>query len=638
MKKKQFKAESKRMLEIVINSIYTHQEIFLREIISNASDAIDKLCYLALTDENVGMSREDFKIKLGVSGEDRIISVSDNGIGMTKADLEENLGTIARSGSLLFRNKLDSAAESEKSDVDIIGQFGVGFYSAFMVSDKVIVITKAYGSDTAYRWESSGTDGYTIEECEKAEVGTDVIMHIKEDVEDDEYTKFLNHISIGQLVRRYSDYIRWPIVMDFTGTQEVETGETDQDGKPVMELVETSFEETINSMVPIWHREKSEVSQEELNEFYKDKFFDLEPPVSTIRVNAEGQISYRAMLFIPGKTPVNFYSVDYIPGLQLFSSGVMVMDNCKDVVPDSFRFIKGVVDSPDFSLNISRETLQHSRHLKMIRNNFEKKIKTELLRLMNDEPEKYEKFYNAFGVHLKYAIIADQAEKKDLLQDLLMYYSSKEKELIPLREYKAKMSGEQKFIYYVCTDSVIGAERLPQTEQILDKGYEVLYLTDDIDDFIMRRTVDYEGIKFCNISTDELGIETEEEKQEAQRKQDENKELLDFIKETASEAVTDVRISRKLKSQPVYLSTDGDISIEMEKYFKMHGAPNPVKAQKVLELNPDHRAFEALREAYGSDKEKAVKLSKIMLAQAMLIANIPLENPTEYTELICELF
>lgn len=622
----------------MINSIYTHPEIFLREIISNASDAIDKLCYQSLTDDKVDMQRSDFKIKLGVSEEDRIISVSDNGIGMTKEDLENNLGIIAKSGSLKFKNEMEKSGEA--SDLDIIGQFGVGFYSAFMVSDRVTVITKAYGSDTAYKWESSGTDGYTIEEWHRDSVGTDVIMHIKDDVEESEYTRFLNEMSIGQLVKKYSDFIRWPIVMDAVEAEEVETGALDEDGNPITKQVTKVVEQVINSMVPIWQRSKDEVTKEESDEFYQNIYYDYEPPVSTIRVNAEGQVAYKAMIFIPGRAPTNFFSDQFEPGLQLYCNGVMIMERCKDVIPDCFRFVRGVVDSPDFPLNISRETLQHGRQLKIISNNLEKKIKNELRRLMDEEPENYEKFYDAFSAQLKYALVANQGEKKELLTDLLMFYSSKEKELVPLREYKEKMPEEQKLIYYVCTDSIARAESLPQAEQIRDKGYEILYMTEDVDDFVIRRLEEYEGIKFCNITNDDLGLETDEEKSEIEKKQEENKELLDFIKDTLGDSVVDVRISRKLKSHPVYLTSEGDISIEMEKYFSVmkNEMAQSIKAKRVLELNSEHHAFKSIKEAFENDKEKAAKLSKILLAQGILIAGLPLEDAAEYAELVCELF
>ena len=639
MAKKQFKAESKRVLDLMINSIYTHPEIFLRELISNASDAIDKLCYLSLTDDKVGMQRSDFKIKLGVSEKDRIISVSDNGIGMTKEDLENNLGVIAKSGSLQFKGDMDKTGDA--SDLDIIGQFGVGFYSAFMVADKVTVITKAYGSDTAYKWESEGVDGYTITEWQKDGVGTDIIFNIKQDVEESEYTRYLNHISIGQMVKKYSDFIRWPIVMDMVQPEEVESGEFDDDGKPIMKTEYRTVEETINSMIPIWQRPKDEVDVEESNEFYKNLYYDYADPVATIRVNAEGTLEYKAMLFIPGRAPSNFFSDQFEPGLQLYSNGVMVMERCKDVIPDCFRFVRGIVDSPDFSLNISRETLQHGRQLKTISNNLEKKVKNELLRLMEEEPEAYEQFYGAFSDQLKYSICNNYGEKKDLLVDLLMFYSSTEKELIPLKEYKSKMPEEQKLIYFVCTDSIDQAESLPQAEQVRDKGYEILYMTGEIDDFVVRELKEYDGMSFCNITTDDLGFEGVESKEEAEKKQEENKELLEFVKESVGEALSSVRISSKLKTSPVFLTTDGDVTIEMEKYFSMmknNPVAQNVKASRVLELNAEHPAFAALKSAYDSDKDKAAELSKILYAQALLIAGLPLDNPTEYTELICKLF
>lgn len=639
MAKKQFKTESKRVLDLMINSIYTHPEIFLREIISNASDAIDKLCYLSLTDENVGLNREDFKIKLGFSEEERIISVSDNGIGMTREDLENNLGVIAKSGSLQFKKEMDKSGAA--SELDIIGQFGVGFYSAFMVSDTVTVITRAYGADGAYKWESSGTDGYTIEEWTKETVGTDVIMHIKEDVEEGEYTRFLNDMSIGQMVKKYSDFIRWPIVIDAVDVQLVETGETDAEGKPVTREEPVYYEQIINSMVPIWQRPKDEVTQEESDEFYQNIYYDYEPPVSTIRVSAEGQVTYKAMLFIPGRAPMDFFSDMFEPGLQLYCNGVMIMERCKDVIPPAFRFVRGVVDSPDFPLNISRETLQSGRQLKIIQNNIEKKIKNELRRLMDEEPEKYEKFYSAFGLQLKYSTVENYGERKELLTDLLMFYSNQEKELIPLREYKEKMSEEQTRIYYVCTDSIAKAESLPQTEAIREKGFEILYLTDDVDDFIMRRLESYEDIPFCNITNDDLGLETEDEKAETEKKQEQFKSLLDFVQESLGEAVTAVRLSHKLMSQPVYMTSEGEISIEMEKYFalmKNNENAQRIKAKRVLELNAEHPAFKALEAAFESDKERAAGLSKILHAQALLIAGLPLENPTAYTELVCGLF
>ncbi len=503
------------------------------------------------------------------------------------------------------------------------------------------VITRAYGSDQAYKWESSGADGYTIEEWTKETVGTDVVMHIKEDVEEGEYTRFLNDMSIGQMVKKYSDFIRWPIVIDAVDVQLVETGEMDADGKPVTREEPVYYEQIINSMVPIWQRPKDEVSQEESDEFYQNIYYDYEPPVSTIRVSAEGQVTYKAMLFIPGRAPMDFFSDMFEPGLQLYSNGVMIMERCKDVIPPAFRFVRGVVDSPDFPLNISRETLQSGRQLKIIQNNIEKKIKNELRRLMDEDPEKYEKFYSAFGLQLKYSTVENYGERKDLLTDLLMFYSNQEKELIPFREYKEKMPKEQTRIYYVCTDSIAKAESLPQTEAIRGKGFEILYLTDDVDDFIMRRLENYEDVPFCNITNDDLGLETEEEKVETEKKQEQFRALLDFIQESLGEAVTAVRLSHKLMSQPVYMTSEGEISIEMEKYFalmKNNDNAQKIKAKRVLELNAEHSAFKALEAAFASDKEQAAKLATILHAQALLIAGLPLENPTAYTELVCDLF
>ena len=639
MAKKQFKSESKRILDLMINSIYTHPEIFLRELISNASDAIDKLCYLSLTDENVGMVREDFRIKLGVSEEDRIITVSDNGIGMTKEELENNLGVIAKSGSLKFKNEMDKTGDA--SELDIIGQFGVGFYSAFMVADTVTVTTKAYGSDTAYRWQSSGVDGYTIDECEKDTVGTDIVLNIKEDVEEDEFTRYLNDVSIGQLVKKYSDFIRWPIIMDVTDYVQVESGEFDADGKPIMKMEPRVTPQVINSMIPIWQRPKDEVSKEESDNFYKNIFYDYENPVATIRVNAEGTMEYKAMLFIPGRAPSNFFSDNFEQGLQLYSNGVMVMERCKDVIPDCFRFVRGVVDSPDFPLNISRETLQQGRQLQIICKNLEKKIKNELLRLMEQEPDTYKQFYDSFGIQLKYSLCENFGEKKDLIKDLLMFYSSKEEKYVSLKDYRSRMPEDQKYIYYICTDSLDKAKDLPQAEQIRDKGYEIFYMTQDVDEFVVRSLENYDEVKFCNITNDDLGLEDEEEKKELEKQQEECQELLDFVKESLGDKVVAVRLSSKLKSHPVYLTCEGEITLEMEKYFvaiQDKDMAKTVKAKRVLELNREHSAFKALEEAYKTDKERAKILSEILYSQSVLIAGLTLDNPSEYTELICKLF
>ena len=638
MAKKQFKAESKRLLDLMINSIYTHKEIFLREIISNASDAIDKLCYLSLTDENVGMSRSDFRIRIRTDKDARTITVSDNGIGMTKEEMESNLGVIARSGSFQFKNDMPDG-ENEKADIDIIGQFGVGFYSAFMVSEKVTVISKKYGEETACRWESSGTDGYTVTDCERDGVGTDVIMRLKPDTDDERYSEYLQPWKLQELVKKYSDYVRWPIVMDVERYEEQETGEVDEEGKPKKEFVSVTEEKTVNTMVPIWQRSKADVSDDDCKAFYKEKFHDAEDPLAVVRVNAEGTVSYRAMLFIPGRAPYDYYTRDYQPGLQLYSSGVMIMDKCADLLPDCFRFVRGVVDSPDLSLNISREILQHDRQLKVIANNLEKKIKAELTKLMDDS-EAYAKFWKAFGMQIKYGVVSDYGMKKDFLQDLLVFPSSFDDGLMSLAQYKEKMPESQKVIYYAAADSVSRAAALPQTEQVRDAGYGLLYMTDDVDEFVVQILGDYQEKKFCNVSADDLGLETDLQKADTEKKAEENKELLAFVKETLDGEVTDVRLSHKLKSHPVCLTTEGEITLEVEKYFRSLPGANTenLKAQKVLELNGEHPAFAALQKAFAEDKDRAAALSRILLAQAKLIADIPLDDPSAYAELVCGLF
>ena len=638
MAKKQFKAESKRLLDLMINSIYTHKEIFLREIISNASDAIDKLCYLSLTDEGVGMNRGDFRIRVKADADARTITVSDNGIGMTREEMESNLGVIARSGSFQFKNDMGSAAE-QQPDIDIIGQFGVGFYSAFMVSDKVTVISKKYGEATACRWESSGTDGYTVTDCEKETVGTDVIMHLKPDTDDEQYGEYLRPWKLQELVKKYSDYVRWPIVMDVERYEEKETGELDDDGKPKKEFVSVTEEKTVNTMVPIWQRSKSDVSDDDCKTFYKEKFHDGEDPLAVVRVDAEGTVSYKAMLFIPARAPYDFYTRDYQPGLQLYSSGVMIMDKCADLLPDCFRFVRGVVDSPDLSLNISREILQHDRQLKVIANNLEKKIKAELTKLMEDR-EQYAKFWKAFGMQVKYGVVADYGMKKDFLQDLLVFPNSFGTGLMSLKEYRDKMPESQKVIYYAAADSVERAAALPQTEQVRDAGFGMLYMTDDVDEFVVQILGSYQEKRFCNVSADDLQLETDLEKADTEKKAEENRELLDFMKETLGGEVVDVRLSHKLKSHPVCLTTEGEITLEVEKYFRSLPGANTenLKAQKVLELNGSHPAFTALQQAFAADKDKAAKLTKILLAQAKLIADIPLDDPSAYAELVCGLF
>ena len=637
MAKKQFKAESKRLLDLMINSIYTHKEIFLREIISNASDAIDKLCYLSLTDEGVGMSRSDFRIRVKADKDARTITVSDNGIGMTKEEMESNLGVIARSGSFQFKNDMSEA--EDKADIDIIGQFGVGFYSAFMVAEKVTVISRKYGEETACRWESSGTDGYTVTDCEREGVGTDVIMALKPDTDDERYSEYLQSWKLQELVKKYSDYVRWPIVMDVERYEERETGETDDEGKPKKEFVAVTEEKTVNTMVPIWQRSKADVSDDDCKAFYKEKFHDAEDPLAVVRVNAEGTVSYRAMLFIPARAPYDFYTRDFRPGLQLYSSGVMIMDTCADLLPDCFRFVRGVVDSPDLSLNISREILQHDRQLKVIAGNIEKKVKAELAKLMEDKAQ-YAKFWKAFGMQIKYGVVADYGMKKDFLEDLLVFPNSFGDGLMSLKEYREKMPESQKSIYYAAADSAERAAALPQTEQVRDAGYGLLYMTDDVDEFVVQILGSYDEKRFCNVSADDLGLETDLEKADTEKKAEENKDLLAFMKETLGDAVSDVRLSHKLKTHPVCLTTEGGITLEVEKYFRSLPGANTenLKAQKVLELNGGHPAFAALQSAFADDRERAAKLTKILLAQAKLIADIPLDDPSAYAELVCGLF
>ncbi|MBE6914411.1 MAG: molecular chaperone HtpG [Ruminococcaceae bacterium] len=638
MAKKQFKAESKRLLDLMINSIYTHKEIFLREIISNASDAIDKLCYISLTDDGVGLNRGDFRIRVRVDKDARTITVSDNGIGMDKDEMENNLGVIARSGSFQFKSDVGGEAQS-KADIDIIGQFGVGFYSAFMVADKVTVVSRKYGADTANKWESAGTDGYTVTECEKDTAGTDVIMHLKPDTDDEHYEDYLQFWKLQELVKKYSDYVRWPIVMDAERYEEQETGELDENGAPKKEYVSVTEEKTINSMIPIWQRSKADVSDEECRAFYKEKFHDAEEPLAVIRVNAEGAVSYKALLFVPATAPYDYYTRDFRPGLQLYSSGVMIMDKCADLLPDCFRFVRGVVDSPDLSLNISREILQHDRQLKVIANNLEKKIKAELKKLMEDK-EAYAKFWKAFGLQIKYGVVGDYGMKKEQLKDLLVYACSFDDGLMSLDEYVAKMPESQKVIYYAAADSAKRAASLPQAEQVLDAGFGLLYMTDDVDEFVVQLLGEYQEKKFCNISADDLGLETDLQKADTERKAEENKELLDFMKEALDGEVVAVRLSHKLKSHPVCLTTEGEITLEVEKYFRSLPGANTenLKAQKALELNGEHAAFAALQKAYAENKDRAAAMAKILLAQAKLIADIPLDDPSAYAELVCGLF
>ena len=638
MAKKQFKAESKRLLDLMINSIYTHKEIFLRELVSNASDALDKLAYKALTDDKVGVDRSELKITLTPDQIARTLTISDNGVGMTKEELESNLGTIARSGSLQFKQDMAAAEGDKPSDVDIIGQFGVGFYSAFMVADHVTVTSRAYGSDEAWQWESTGADGYTLTQCDKEGVGTDIVLHIKANTDDDKYDEYLEQYRLADLVKKYSDYIHYPIVMLMhKSRQKPRPEDAGDDYKPEWEDYDEW--ETLNSMVPLWQRPKSEVKAEEYNQFYKEKYGDWEDPLSVIHVSAEGAVEYKAMLYIPAHAPFDFHSREYQKGLQLYSSGVLIMDKCAELLPDHFRFVKGVVDSQDFSLNISREMLQHTRQLKVIANNLEKKIKAELLRLQKDEREKYEQFWKAFGIQIKVGVVSDYGVHKELLKDLLLFFSSREGKLTSLAEYKARMPEEQKYIYYACGEDAGQLARLPQAERIRDKGYEILYLTEEPDQFVVDALGAVDEIPFKSVDDDDALPESDEEKAALEKKAEEGKPVLDFLKETLGDAIKEARVSKILKSGAVCLTADGPITLEMEKYFQKVDPENAgnMKAQRVLELNPDSEAFAALQRAVETDKELAAKYAKLLYAQAQLIAGLPLEDPAGYTELVCSL-
>ena len=628
MEKKQFQAESKRLLDLMINSIYTHKEIFLREIISNASDAIDKLAYQALTDDKVGLSRSDFAITVRADKQARTLTVSDNGIGMSMDEMEDNLGTICRSGSLKFKQEME-----KKDELDIIGQFGVGFYSAFMVADEVTVVSKKYGSDEAFMWKSSGADGYTIEPAQRDGAGTDVIMKLKEDTEDEKYSRFLETYTIQSLVKKYSDYIRYPIKMDVE-TQRVKEGTADSDK---LEYETVTENRTLNSMVPIWQKAKKDVTDEEYNNFYKEKFFDFEDPLAVIHASVEGAVTYKALLYIPAKAPYDFYTKDFKKGLQLYSSGVLIMENCADLLPDCFRFVRGIVDSQDLSLNISREMLQHDRQLKFMASNLEKKIKAELTKLLESDREKYEKFFSVFGMQLKYGIVADYGQKKEMLQDLLLYWSSKQDKLVTLKEYTDAMPEDQKYIYYASGESRSRLGQLPQLELLRQKGYDVLFMTDEVDEFVPQSLMKYADKELRNITTEDLGLATEEEKKAAEEKAEQAKTTLDFVKDTLGDAVKEVRLSTNLGSHPACMVPEGGMTFEMEKYFRRVSPEMQAKADRVLELNPDHPVFAALQLAVAQDPEKAKKYVKILHTQALMMADLPVENAGEYTELVCEL-
>ena len=629
MAKRQFKAESKRLLDLMVNSIYTHKEIFLREIISNASDACDKLCYQALTDDAVGMSRKDFKIEIKVDKEHRTLTVSDNGIGMDKEDLENNLGVIASSGSYKFKQEVGDDAK----DTDVIGQFGVGFYSAFMVADHITVVTRKYGADAAWMWQSSGADGYTITECERDAVGTDIIMHIKADTDDEKYSEFLESWRLQELVRKYSDYIRFPIRMEVSKTRRKEGS---PDDKPEYETYQE--EETLNSMVPIWQRRKSSVKPEEYNKFYRDKFHDYADPQKVIAVSAEGAVTYKALLFIPGATPFDYYTKEYEKGLQLYSNGVLIMDKCADLLPEHFRFVRGVVDSPDLSLNISRELLQHDRQLKVIAANLEKKIKSELAKMLKDDREGYETFWKNFGRQIKYGVVADYGAHKDNLKDLLLFWSSKEGKNTTLEAYQGRMAEEQPYYYYACGESVDKIAKLPQVERILDKGYEILYCTEDVDDFVMQALGEIDGKKFKSATAEDALPQTEEEKKAAEEKAEEGKPVLEAVKVALGDQVKEVRLSKILKSGACCLSADGPVSLEMERYMRKMEGGEHMKAERVLELNADSAPYAALKKAVDAGDQATVeKYAKLLYGQALLLADLPLEDPAEYAQLVSSL-
>lgn len=625
MAKKEFKSESKRLLDLMINSIYTHKEIFLRELISNASDAIDKLCFIALTDDKLNMSRDDFKIFIKPDKENRTLTITDNGIGMDKDDLENNLGTIASSGSYKFKQEMSE----KQDDIDIIGQFGVGFYSAFMVAKKITVVTRKYGSDTAYKWESDGADGYEITEAQRDDIGTTIVLEIKDNTDEENYDEFLEQYRIQGLIKKYSDYIRYPIMMDMTHSRVKE--ETKDSDKP--EYEDYTETETLNSMLPIWQRAKKDVKQEEYDNFYREKFMATEKPLRTIVTSVEGVVTYKALLFIPPQAPYDYYTKEYKKGLQLYSSGVLIMENCEELLPEHFRFVKGIVDSADLSLNISREMLQHDRHLITIAQNIEKKIKNELTSMLANDRENYEKFFNAFGRQLKYGVASDYGMHKEELQDLLMYYSSTEKKLVTLSEYVDRMKEDQKFIYFAVGENIASIDNLPQTELLRSKGYEILYCTEEIDEFSLQTLMQYKDKRFCSATNDDLGIENGENKEEEK----DSSAILTFVKETLGDKVSEVVASKKLVSHPVCLTAKGGISFEMEKYFNAVQPDSGMKAQRVLELNMNHSAVKAMESAVQTDIEKAKKYAELLYDQALLIAGLPIENPGEYADLVCSL-
>ena len=624
METKQFKAESKRLLDLMINSIYTHREIFLRELISNASDAIDKIYYKSLSDDNINFNKENFFIKVSIDKENRTIKISDTGIGMNKEELDNNLGVIAKSGSLQFKKENEI-----KDGYDIIGQFGVGFYSSFLIADKVTVITKAFGSNEAYKWESTGVEGYTIEPSTKDTVGTDIILHVKANTDDENFDEYLNEYKIQSLIKKYSDFIRYPIKMDLTERKLKEGTESEYE-----DYIE---EKVVNSMVPIWRKNKNELTQEDYSNFYKEKHYGFDTPLKHIHLTVDGTVSYNAILYIPENMPYDFYTKDYEKGLELYSNGVMIMNKCSDLLPDYFGFVKGIVDSEDLSLNISREILQHDRQLRFIAKNIKNKIKSELEKMLRNERENYEKFYKAFGRTLKFGVYDNFGAEKEVLQDLLMFYSSKEKKMVTLDEYVTRMAEDQKYIYYAVGESIDRIEKMPQTELLLDKGYEILYFTDDIDEFAIKMLMKYKEKEFKSVSSSDLGIENNDEENKVEENNEENKSLFDAMKDILSDKISSVKVSKKLKNHPVCLSNEGDLSIEMEKLLNSMPNNQGVKAEKVLEINTNHEVFTSLKDAYENDKDKFNLYTNLLYNQALLIEGLSISDPVEFTNNICKL-
>ena len=635
MENKQFKAESKRLLDLMINSIYTNKEIFLRELISNASDAIDKLYYRSLTDKNVKVNKDDLYIRITPNKEARTLTIEDNGCGMNKEELEENLGTIAKSGSLAFKEAAKAKENAEKDDdVNIIGQFGVGFYSAFMVASKVRVESKCYGAEKAYAWESEGAEGYTIDECDKSNFGTKIILTLKADTDDEKYSDFLAEYKIEELIRKYSDYIRYPIKMEVEHEHEVEQPEGEKK-EPKFEKVR--HDEILNSMIPIWKKNKSEVSDEDYNNFYQEKFGDYQKPLKVIRTSVEGDVSYTALLYIPSHTPYDYYTKDFKRGLQLYSNGVLIMDKCEDLLPDCYGFVRGLVDSPDLSLNISREMLQHDRQLKIIAKNLDKKIKSELLDMLHKNREDYEKFFTTFGTTLKFGVYNDFGLNKDNLKDLLMFHSSTENKLVTLDEYVDRMKEGQDKIYYACGETVDKIELLPQVEAVKEKGYEILYLTENIDEFVVQVLMEHKEKKFINVCANDVDLDTDEEKEALKKENEENKDMFTLMKETIGEGVQEVRFTHRLKNHPVCLTSEGALSVEMEKVINSMPNDQKVKAQTALEINDSHPIAQKIKDLYANDKEALKKYTQVLYAQARLIEGLPVENPTQISNLICEI-